>query len=345
VIVPFLNDLSIRVWKLVSARFHREDTTKFGKYDFVQPLTHNTQTRTRLTESGIMNETNITQPEHPQEQHKTIAVGVRYQPAGKPYHFTAPNTMNLKKDDWVVVETVYGEQVGQITETNATLPEGVSFKRLKSVLRVASGLDMARYQIGIERAGRMIEVAKEEIAAQKLDVKVFSAEFTLGGNSALVLCTGGTKKNNLTELRRRLSSRMNCRVELRTVGPRDQAKALSGYGVCGEERCCSRFLTEFKAVSIRMAKDQAISMAPTDITGMCGRLRCCLTYEHAVYKEASKSLPRIKARVQTENGLGRVIDLDILKGEVVVEIPPDGPRIERERFRFPAEAVTVVPRK
>ena len=86
-------------------------------------------------------------------------------------------------------------------------------------------------------------------------------------------------------------------------------------------------------------------MAPTDITGMCGRLRCCLAYEHAVYKEASKSLPRIKARVQTENGLGRVIDLDILKGEVVVEIPPDGPRVERERFRFPADEVTVVPRK
>lgn len=292
-----------------------------------------------------MSEVESTQPEHPQAQYKTIAVGVRYQPAGKPYHFTAPSTMGLEKDAWVVVQTVYGEQVGQITETDAKLPEGVSFGRLKPVLRVATGLDMARYQIGLERAERMVEVAKEEVAAQKLDVKVFSAEFTLNGNSALVLCTGGAKKNNLNELRRRLSSRMNCRVELRTVGPRDQAKALCGYGVCGEQRCCCRFLTEFRAVSIRMAKDQAISMAPTDITGMCGRLRCCLAYEHAVYKEASKSLPRIKARVQTENGLGRVIDLDILKGEVVVEIPPDGPRVQRERFRFPADQVTVVPRK
>ena len=298
-----------------------------------------------VNESEIMNEVNMTQSDPPQEKYKTIVVGVRYQPAGKPYHFTASSAMSFKKDDWVVVETVYGEQVGQISEVNAKLPEGISFKRLKAILRVATGLDMARYQIMKERAKRMVEVAKEEIASQKLDLKIFSAEFTLNGNSAIVLCTGNSNKKNLTGLRRRLSSRMNCRVELRPVGPRDHAKALCGYGVCGEERCCCRFLTEFQAVSIRMAKDQAISMAPTDITGMCGRLRCCLAFEHAVYKEASKSLPRIKARVQTENGLGRVIDLDILKGEVVVEIPPDGPRRERERFRFPAEEVKVVPRK
>ena len=94
-----------------------------------------------------------------------------------------------------------------------------------------------------------------------------------------------------------------------------------------------------------MAKDQAISMAPTDITGMCGRLRCCLAYEHDVYKNASKSLPRIKSRVRTEKGEGRVIDLDILKGDVIVEIPPDGPRINRERFRFAAEDVEVLPRE
>jgi cell fate regulator YaaT (PSP1 superfamily) len=91
-----------------------------------------------------------------------------------------------------------------------------------------------------------------------------------------------------------------------------------------------------------MAKDQSISMAPSDITGMCGRLRCCLVYEHEVYKQESKSLPRLKSRVRTENGLGRVIDLDILKGDVIVEIPPDGPRRDRQRFRFPSTEVEVV---
>lgn len=275
----------------------------------------------------------------------TVPVGIRFQPAGKVYHFNAPVAMGLEREDWVVVETVYGEQAGQVSETDAKLPNGVSPKRLKPVLRRATGLDMARFQLMQERAERMVEVAREEVKIHKLDMKVFAAEFALDGSNAIVLCTGNSNKRDLSNFRRRLASRMNCRVEIRTVGPRDHAKSLCGYGVCGEQRCCCRFLTEFQTVSIRMAKDQAISMAPTDITGMCGRLRCCLAYEHEVYKEEAKSLPKIKARVQTEKGLGRVIDLDILKGEVVVEVPPDGPRVERERFRFSAEEVKVVPQK
>jgi len=272
----------------------------------------------------------------------TTPVGIRFQTAGKVYHFADAVEMALKRDDWVVVETVYGEQAGQVGEMNARLPDGVSLKRLKPVLRRANGLDMARFQLMHERAERMVEVAREEVKAFKLDMKVFSAEFALDGSSAIVLCTGNSNKRDLSNFRRRIASRMNCRVEIRTVGPRDHAKTLCGYGVCGEPRCCCRFLTEFQTVSIRMAKDQAISMAPTDITGMCGRLRCCLAYEHEVYKEEAKSLPKIKARVQTEKGIGRVIDLDILKGEVVVEVPPDGPRVDRERFRFPAGEVTVI---
>jgi cell fate regulator YaaT (PSP1 superfamily) len=278
----------------------------------------------------------------PESDGPTTPIGIRFQPAGKVYHFAAPVAMGLKRDDWVVVETVYGEQVGQVSETAARLPDGVSPKRLKAVLRRATGLDMARFQLMRERAERMIEVAREEVVTHKLDMKVFSAEFALDGSSAIVLCTGNSNKRDLSNFRRRIASRMNCRVEIRTVGPRDHAKTLCGYGVCGEQRCCCRFLTEFQTVSIRMAKDQAISMAPTDITGMCGRLRCCLAYEHEVYKEEAKSLPRIKARVQTEKGIGRVIDLDILKGEVVVEVPPDGPRVDRERFRFSAEEVKVI---
>ena len=270
--------------------------------------------------------------------------GVRFQPSGRPYHFKFSHDLEIATGDWLVVATVYGEQVGQVVEVRHTLPEGLSMSRVRPVVRLAHSLDMAHYQVMKERGQRLVEVAHEEIKINKLDVKVFSAEFSLDGSHALVMCTGNANKNHLATLRRRLASRMNCRVELRTVGPRDHAKALGGYGVCGEERCCSRFLTEFRSLSIRMAKNQSISMAPTDITGMCGRLRCCLAYEHDVYVQASKSLPRIKSRVRTEKGLGRVIDLDILKGVVVVEIPPDGPRIQRERFRFAAEDVEVVPR-
>jgi cell fate regulator YaaT (PSP1 superfamily) len=279
------------------------------------------------------------------EQEPARIVGVRFQPAGKPYHFSAEPDQGLTTDDWVVVETVYGEQVGQVTHVPNEPPEHIPESRLRSVVRRATGLDMARYQLMQKRADALVEAAREEAKAVDKQLRIISAEYTLDGNSAIVLCTGKVDKKHFSTLRRKLSSKMDCRVELRSVGPRDQAKTLSGYGVCGEERCCVRFLTDFDPVSIRMAKDQAISMAPSDITGMCGRLRCCLAYEHQVYKEEAKSLPRVKARVETDKGLGRVIDLDILKGEIIVEIPPYGPRRDRQRYRYAADDVKVVPRK
>ena len=290
-------------------------------------------------------ETSQTSENRPEQaQPATVIVGVRFQPAGKPYHFTSAGDLDLQADDWVVVDTVYGEQVGQVTHLPEDKPDAVNSRTLRPVLRRASGLDMARYYVMQQRAERIVEIAREEAKENDLDLKIISAEFTLDGSSAIVLCSGNISKQAFSSLRRRISSRMSCRVELRSIGPRDQAKYLDGYGVCGEHRCCSRFLTEFRAVSIRMAKDQAISMAPTDITGMCGRLRCCLAYEHQVYKEEAKSLPRVKARVQTDRGLARVIDLDILKGEVIVEIPPHGPRRDRVRYRYAADEVKIVPR-
>ena len=281
-------------------------------------------------------ETSSPLPLHP------IAAGVRFQPAGKPYHFAAASELDLTPFDWVVVDTVYGEQVGQVVDLPAMTPDEIASRKLRVVIRRASGLDMARHHVMQQRAERLVEVAKEEVAANRLDAKVVSAEFTLDGDNAILLCSGNVNKQAFATLRRRVASRMNCRVELRAVGPRDHAKSLDGYGVCGEPRCCSRFLTDFQSVSIRMAKDQSISMAPTDITGMCGRLRCCLAYEHQVYKDEAKELPRLKSRVKTEKGIGRVIDLDVLKGAVIVEIPPDGPRRERERFRYPADEVEVL---
>jgi cell fate regulator YaaT (PSP1 superfamily) len=292
-------------------------------------------------EPEIISEEMESQSDSPLPLHP-VAASVRFQPAGKPYHFAAPAELGLARFDWIVVDTVYGEQVGQVVDMPDVSPEEIASRKLRVVVRRASGLDMARYHEMQERARRLVEVAQEETAGNRLEAKIVSAEFTLDGNSAILLCSGNINKQALATLRRRVASRMNCRVELRVVGPRDHAKALEGYGVCGEPRCCSRFLTDFQSVSIRMAKDQAISMAPTDITGMCGRLRCCLAYEHQVYKDEAKELPRIKARVKTDRGIGRVIDLDILKGDVIVEIPPDGPRRDRERFRYPADEVEVM---
>lgn len=271
-------------------------------------------------------------------------VTVRFQPAGKAYHFILPDNVEVEPGHWVVVETTYGTQVGRVVCTGCPLPAGLQPRDLKPVLRLASGLDMARYQLMQERSRRLMEVAREELRTLGAGVKVVAAEFALEGDQALLFCEGTLAGKDQPTLRQRLASRLDCRVELRFVGPRDHAKALGGYGVCGEPRCCARFLTEFQAVSIRMAKDQSIPMSPTDITGICGRLRCCLAYEHKVYKEESADFPKRKSLVQTPKGVGKVVDWDILKREVIVEIPPEGPREERSRLRFALDEVTLCPK-
>lgn len=274
----------------------------------------------------------------------SVVVAVQFQQVGKAYHFTAPSELALAARDWVVVETVHGLQVGQVVTAN--LPpacQNCGEEVLRPVLRRASGLDMARRQHLQERGERAVAITAEEIKALDLkEVKAVEVEFTLDGEKAVVFCVGTLSGNDQNALRRRLGPRLRCRVDLRIIGPRDHAKLLDGYGVCGEHRCCARFLDDFHTVSIRMAKDQSISMAPTDITGMCGRLRCCLAYEHQVYLDSAKDFPKRKARVRTPEGIGRVVDWDALKAELIIEIPPDGPRRERERFRFPVADVQVI---
>jgi len=271
-------------------------------------------------------------------------VAVQFQPVGKAYHFVAAPELVLAVDDWVVVETAYGLQVGQVVAIMTSLTcKGCGDEALRPVLRRASGLDMARRQHLQERGERAAVMTAEEIKAMELrELKVVEVEFTLDGEKAIVFCTGTLSGNDQNTLRRRLAPRLRCHVDLRVIGPRDHAKMLGGYGVCGEPLCCARFLDDFHTVSIRMAKDQSISMAPTDITGMCGRLRCCLAYEHQVYLDSAKDFPKRKSRVRTAEGVGRVVDWDALKAELIVEIPPDGPRRERKHYRFPVADVEVI---
>jgi len=165
-----------------------------------------------------------------------------------------------------------------------------------------------------------------------LPVKIVTAEYTFDGQRLTLLYASAEKKVNLAELQQRLQRRLSVRVDLRRIGPRDQAKLMGGYGACGELRCCSRFLSEFSPVSIKMAKTQGVSLNPSEITGMCGRLRCCLVYEHEQYVEACKVMPRRKKRVRTPYGEGKVVDLLPLRGVVVVQV-------EDRRLEVPVEEV------
>ncbi len=262
---------------------------------------------------------------------------VQFRPVRKPYFFDARD-LTLKSGDWVVVETTYGLQVGQV---RCLKQLEVVPGELKPVLRLATGKDMAEHLASEEFAAQMRAMAQQELKAMGAAAKVVAVETTLDRQRIWVELVAEVDQKQLGQLRQRLSSQTGATLELRIVSPRDHAKELGGYGVCGELRCCARFLTEFQTITIRMAKDQSVAMAPSDITGMCGRLRCCLAYEHPFYKEEGAKYPRRKALVQTPEGLAKVVDWDIMRGEVIVEIPPEGPRRDRVRHRFPLDAVTL----
>jgi cell fate regulator YaaT (PSP1 superfamily) len=206
---------------------------------------------------------------------------------------------------------------------------------LKPVRRRATGHDLALREQWRENEKEALAAAQEVAADLGLSVKIVLAEYTFDGQRLTLLYVSEDRKLNPSRVAHRLQKMLDVRVDLRRIGPRDHAKLLGGYGACGEERCCSRFITEFCPVSIKMAKTQGVSLNPSDITGMCGRLRCCLVYEHELYREASKKMPRRKKRVRTPHGEGKVIDLLPLRDIVVVQV-------EDQRLEVPVEDVELI---
>lgn len=271
------------------------------------------------------------------EQEETVqVVGVRFQNSGKVYGFVPGDCQDLCPDDFVIVDTAWGRQIGRVVYVHE-MPAAEQRNDLKSVVRRATGRDLALHQQLEEKARRALEQARELAARKSLPIKFAVAEYTLDGRRLTILYESEAKEE-LQDLRRELARSLRARVELRQIGPRDRAKLLDGYGACGEPRCCSRFLAEFSPVSIRMAKGQGVSLTPSEITGVCGRLRCCLVYEHEMYQQASQGLPRRKSQVRTRYGVGKVVDLLPLKGAVVVQL-------EDRRVEVPADEVEVIPRE
>jgi len=263
-------------------------------------------------------------------------VGVRFQPGGKVYTFSCGQVNDLLPGDLVVTTTSWGRQIGRVISVQ-TLRSDEKRPDLKPIMGRATGADLAQQQYWADKAAEVVEKARQIAAERSLPVKFAAAEYTLDGKR-LTLLYESESKENAEEVQKALSRALQQRVELRQVGPRDVAKMMGGYGACGEERCCSRFLSDFAPISIRMAKVQGVSLTPTEITGMCGRLRCCLGYEHEIYMEESKGLPRLKARVNTPYGVGKVVDLLPLKHAVIVQI-------EDRRVEVAADQIEVLPKE
>ncbi len=252
-----------------------------------------------------------------------LIVGIRFHKVGKVYHFDASHFSDLQVGDHVVVETSRGQQLGevvQILDNPPPPPEGT----WKPILRRANPRDLVLRQLWQKKELEATINCRAKAAELDLQgVKIVGAEFSFDGTRlSLLYSTEGDGKIDLKKLRsamQRLYPR--AQVEMRLIGPRDVAKLLGGMGACGlEQRCCSLFLTEFSPISIKMAKEQGISLTPSEITGMCGRLRCCLVYEYEQYVEARKSLPKRNKRVVTPMGEGKVVDVFPLKQTVLVEL-------------------------
>lgn len=254
-------------------------------------------------------------------------VGLRFQQVGKIYHFDASNTRDLLPGDYAVVETSRGRQLGKMIYVVEN-PDSNTNGSLKPVLRRATPQDLVLKQSWDKKEAEvLVNCQNKAVELGYTDLKIIVAEFSFDGSRLAFLysCEEG-EKTDLKSLRRAIQRLYpQIHIDMHLIGPRDVAKIMGGMGVCGlEERCCSSFLTDFNPISIKMAKEQTISLTPTEITGMCGRLRCCLVYEYEQYVEARKLLPKRGKRVQTTLGDGKIIDVLPLKNAVIVEMDSGG---------------------
>jgi cell fate regulator YaaT (PSP1 superfamily) len=258
---------------------------------------------------------------------QALVVAIRFSKVGKLYHFDARNLGDIKVGDWVTVETSRGWQLGEIAQIIGYINES-SEGNWKLIDRRATEADLEQKRKQEILEQELVEFSRKTVTARKLEgVKIVSCEYSLDGTRLTVLYSfEGENKIDLRFLRNDISQEAGIsQIELRQIGPRDVAKIFGGMGACGlPTRCCSKFLTDFSSISIRMAKTQGISLTPAEITGMCGRLRCCLIYEYELYAENRKLLPKRNKRVMTPVGEGKVIDVLPLKMGVVVLIPELG---------------------
>ncbi len=259
--------------------------------------------------------------------------GIRFTKVGKIYHFDASHVDDLKVGEHVIVETSRGRQIGEVIQKLETLPAPPPDGTWKSVERRATPADLVLRQSWNQKQIEAMVNCRERASQLHLqDVKIIAAEYTFdGARLAFLFSSEKEDKVDLKSLRKDMQKLYpETQVEMRQIGPRDVAKMLGGMGACGlETRCCSKFLTDFSPISIKMAKEQGISLTPNEITGMCGRLRCCLIYEYEQYVAARKELPKRNKRVVTPDGEGKVLDVYPLRNVLLVELEPKGTQGDR----------------
>lgn len=248
-------------------------------------------------------------------------VGVRFRTAGKIYYFD-PCGLEMKKADKVIVETARGVECGDVVAANHQVPDEQVVAPLKNVIRKANEEDLKHVQENRQKEVEAFSICLEKIKKHGLEMKLIDVEYTFDNNKILFYFTADGRVD-FRELVKDLASVFRTRIELRQIGVRDEAKMMGAIGACGRSLCCSTHLSEFHPVSIKMAKEQSLSLNPTKISGTCGRLMCCLKYEQETYEYLLKKIPKVDAVVQTPNGQGTVVWISLLKGKVRVKLDND----------------------
>ena len=245
-------------------------------------------------------------------------VGVRFKKAGKIYYFD-PADMDIVQNNYVVVETARGIEFGECVIGIKEINEDEIVAPLKSVLRIATEEDINRHFENKDKEKDAFEICLKKIQEHQLTMKLIDVEYTFDNNKVIFYFTADGRVD-FRELVKDLATIFKTRIELRQIGVRDEAKMLGGLGPCGRPMCCSTFLGDFASVSIKMAKEQNLSLNPTKISGICGRLMCCLNYEQSTYEDIRKRMPRVTSIVKTEEGTGEVISNNTVKETVKVKL-------------------------
>ncbi len=245
-------------------------------------------------------------------------VGVRFKKAGKIYYFD-PADLEIQVGDNVIVETIRGIEYGKAVLGVREVPETEIVAPLKKVLRVATDEDKKVYEDNKAKEKNAFNICLQKIRQHSLEMKLIDVEYTFDNNKIIFYFTADGRVD-FRELVKDLASVFKTRIELRQIGVRDEAKMISGLGPCGKCLCCATFLGDFAPVSIKMAKEQNLSLNPTKISGICGRLMCCLKYEQEAYESARKFMPKVGALVDTPEGKGEVIESNILRELVKVRL-------------------------
>ncbi len=248
----------------------------------------------------------------------TEVISVKFKDGGRAYFFD-PDGITVDVGDSVIVGTQNGNEFGTVSEANHTVEDDAIVKPLRKMFRKATERDFKKLEENKKKEAEAFKICEELIISHKLDMKLVEVEYSFDANKIVFFFTSDGRVD-FRELVKDLAARFHTRIELRQIGVRDEARMLGGLGICGQPYCCKRFLNDFQPVSIKMAKEQGLSLNPTKISGSCGRLMCCLKYEQDAYEYLNSLTPNVGATVKTADGLATVTDVNLITGNLLVKL-------------------------